>query len=60
MYVKAVLAKYQEWTGVQPSPGHRLRSKAVAGEDFTPVRPHVEYLAGTRLDLSQAELGANY
>ena len=60
MYVKAVLAKYQEWTGARPSSAHRLRSKAVAGEDFTPVRPHVEYLAGTRLDLSQAELGANY
>jgi len=56
MYVKSVLAKYQEWTDGRPSaPG--LRSKAVDGKDFVPARPHVEYLAGTRLDLPQASPG---
>ena len=60
MYVRAVLAKYQEWTGVQ-SPGHKLRSNAMTADaDFVPAQPHVEYLAGTRLDLSQADPATNY
>ena len=59
MYVRAVLAKYQEWTG--QSPGHKLRSDALTADaDFVPAQPHVEYLAGTRLDLSQAGLATNY
>lgn len=55
MYVKAVLAKYGEWTDGRASAGHRARSKATTGEDFVPVRPHVEYLAGTRLNLTQVD-----
>ena len=60
MYVRAVLAKYREWSDTRAS-GHKLRSDAVTADaDFVPAQPHVEYLAGTRLDLSQAGLATKY
>lgn len=60
MYVRAVLAKYQEWQHEQPS-GHKLKSDAIttAMDDAVRIKPHVEYLAGTRLSLSNSHPGTN-
>jgi len=52
LYVKAVLAKYEEWSGRRVNID--LKSDAVAIDDFAPAQPRVEYLPGTRLNLSQA------
>lgn len=61
LYVRAVLAKYNEWQTDQPS-GHKLKSDAAttAMDDAVKIKPHVEYLAGTRLSLSGAHPSTNY
>lgn len=59
-YVRAVLAKYNEWQGPQ-QPGHRLRSDAVTAlDEATSATPRVEYMAGTRLSLSDSRARTNY
>ena len=52
MYVRAVLAKYQEWQSAHPA--DKLKSDAVVASDdaLQFSKPQVEYLAGTRLNLS--------
>jgi soluble lytic murein transglycosylase-like protein len=62
MYVRAVLAKYNEWQNVQ-HPAQKLRSDAVTAiDEIADVGPPpVEYLAGTRLSLSDSPVvSTNY
>lgn len=57
MYVRAVLAKYNEWQSAKPLP--KLSSDAVVAIDEVALvaEPPVEYLSGTRLSLSDAPVG---